>query len=196
MSQSSWKALPGYSASSFACALLLACGALRGQTMMVGATPGAEVHIFNTDSAILEAQETRKDLPCTATPVKPALGFRPQVSRRLRSQHPAEGTCGRAESAYHDLPRHAGNSSGRSGLHVAADQRSLNRGQRQGRRLPARHAWIVGEGKYHVDWLMRDRTERVCSSYWDIDANLPPKDKQVALEIRPGEVRATDTGTV
>ena len=53
---------------------------------------------------------------------------------------------------------------------------------------------MSGEGKYHVDWLMRDRTERVCSSYWDIDASLPPKDKQVALEIRPGEVTSDRHG--
>ena len=46
----------------------------------------------------------------------------------------------------------------------------------------------VGEGKYHVDWLMRDRTERVCSAYWDIDASVPPKDKQVTLDIRPNVV--------
>ena len=25
----------------------------------------------------------------------------------------------------------------------------------------------LGQGDYHVDWLMRDRSERVCSSYWD-----------------------------
>ena len=29
----------------------------------------------------------------------------------------------------------------------------------------------VGEGKYHVDWLMRDRAERICSSNWEIEAS-------------------------
>ena len=41
----------------------------------------------------------------------------------------------------------------------------------------------LGEGNYHVDWLMRDRSERVCSFYWDSEATLPPKDKQIALEM-------------
>ena len=50
----------------------------------------------------------------------------------------------------------------------------------------------VGEGKYHVDWLMRDRTERVCSAYWDIDASVPPKDKPVTLDIRPNTVLSAD----
>jgi hypothetical protein len=50
----------------------------------------------------------------------------------------------------------------------------------------------VGEGKYHVDWLMRDRTERVCSGYWDVEAEIPSKDKGMALEIAPGMIEASD----
>ena len=30
---------------------------------------------------------------------------------------------------------------------------------------------------------MRDRAERVCSFYWDMEASLPPKDKQIELAI-------------
>ena len=48
----------------------------------------------------------------------------------------------------------------------------------------------LGEGNYHVDWLMRDRSERVCSFYWDSEAMLPPKDKQIALEMSPGAVHS------
>ncbi len=33
-------------------------------------------------------------------------------------------------------------------------------------------AFDIGEGSYHIDWLMRDRTERVCSSNWDSEAAL------------------------
>jgi len=44
----------------------------------------------------------------------------------------------------------------------------------------------IGEGKYHVDWLMRDRAERVCSHSWDTDATLPVKDKQMR-SISPRE---------
>jgi hypothetical protein len=49
--------------------------AARGQTILQGSGPSGEAHLFNTDGAILESQEARKDLPCTATPVKPTLGF-------------------------------------------------------------------------------------------------------------------------
>ena len=42
----------------------------------------------------------------------------------------------------------------------------------------------LGEGNYHVDWMMRDRTESVCSSNWDMEAVLAPKDREMHLEIR------------
>jgi hypothetical protein len=41
----------------------------------------------------------------------------------------------------------------------------------------------VGKGNYHVDWLMRDRAERVCSFYWDAEASLTGKDKDIELSI-------------
>lgn len=51
----------------------------------------------------------------------------------------------------------------------------------------------VGEGKYKVDWLMRDRAERVCSNYWEVDAQLSDKDTQMALAIAAASVRQTET---
>ncbi len=42
---------------------------------MLGSGVSGKVNIFNTDLAVLEAGETRKDLACTVTPTKPALGF-------------------------------------------------------------------------------------------------------------------------
>jgi hypothetical protein len=53
-------------------------------------------------------------------------------------------------------------------------------------------AFDVGEGKYHVDWLMRDRSERVCSSSWDVEASLPPRDKQIALDIQPSSIQSVE----
>jgi hypothetical protein len=50
----------------------------------------------------------------------------------------------------------------------------------------------VGEGKYKVDWLMRDRTERVCASSWEVEAELPAKDKQIAMSLAPGAILAVD----
>jgi hypothetical protein len=54
-------------------------------------------------------------------------------------------------------------------------------------------AYDLGEGQYKVDWLMRDRTERVCASNWDVEATLPEKDKNLAMTLSAGRVAATLT---
>ena len=54
---------------------ILTTPALLAQTMIQGSGPAATVRILNTDAAVLESQEVRKDLPCTVTPMKSALGF-------------------------------------------------------------------------------------------------------------------------
>jgi hypothetical protein len=53
-------------------------------------------------------------------------------------------------------------------------------------------SFTVGEGKYHIDWLMRDRGERMCSYHWDSDANLPAKDKQMTLDIAASAIQPSD----
>src|SRR5580700_10739150 len=54
---------------------LLATAVLRAQSVIEGSGPGGLVRIFNEDSAVLEAQDPRKDLPCGVNPIKPQLGF-------------------------------------------------------------------------------------------------------------------------
>ena len=46
----------------------------------------------------------------------------------------------------------------------------------------------LGEGKYRIEWLIRDRQERVCSAYWDVEAALPSKDKNMHLMIPGGAI--------
>src|SRR5205809_5643619 len=55
--------------------ILLTPSVLFAQLAMQGSGPGGLVRIFNTDAAVLEGQEHRRDLPCAVTPIKPQLGF-------------------------------------------------------------------------------------------------------------------------
>lgn len=59
-------------------------GVIVGSTVLVCSRGWAQiplisgpgpVRIFSTDMAVLETQDTRKDLPCTVTPGKTNLGF-------------------------------------------------------------------------------------------------------------------------
>src|SRR6476620_1045886 len=169
--------------------LLLACVTLPAQTLIQGSGPGSTVRIFNTDAAVLESQDVRKDLPCTVTPVKPALGFDLKFHAGYEVNVPLRDLAGSENSLTmlfritpdnhkddpvfftqkYSVPTIEDNANGDAYLQGGFD---------------------VGEGKYHVDWLMRDRSERVCSFYWDVDANLPPKDGQLTLEVQPGVIKA------
>ena len=42
---------------------------------MQGLTSRGAVQLLSSDSAVLDLEENRKDLPCTVTSVKPMLGF-------------------------------------------------------------------------------------------------------------------------
>src|SRR3954453_23050728 len=55
--------------------LAIAAVPATAQVLMPGSAPGGSVRLFSSDAAILEAGDTRKDIPCTVAPIKPALGF-------------------------------------------------------------------------------------------------------------------------
>ena len=52
----------------------MAGGQLFAQAQLAG-SGSSDLHMMNTDLAVLEAQDVRKDLGCTVTPMKPVLGF-------------------------------------------------------------------------------------------------------------------------
>jgi hypothetical protein len=191
MSSCTVRDLPIRSLCATSCFLLLA-GAVRGQSILPGSGPGGEAHLFNTDAAVLESQESRKELPCTATSVKPTLGFDLKFHSGYEVSVPLKEIAGSQNlltmifrvtpDAHKDEPVYLSQ-------HVNVPEIEENaRGDAY-----LQGSFDVGEGKYHVDWLMRDRTERVCSSFWDIDASVPLKDKPVTLDIPPETVLSADT---
>jgi hypothetical protein len=164
----------------------------HGQSLIPTSAPNSHVNIFNTDLAVLEAGEVRKDLPCSVTPSKPTIGF------DLRFHAGYEVTIPLKEMA-----------GGENMLSIIFRVEQQNHRDQplyfvQRVRVPAieedakgdaylQGAFDVGEGQYHVDWLMRDRTERVCSSYWDSEAALVPKDRPMTLFINPGVIQPANT---
>jgi len=148
---------------------------------------GRAVHIINTDLAVLETQDVRKDLNCTVTPDKPVLGFDLRfhagfdVAIPLKDLSGSENYLtimfrvtpdGHADDAtyfsqHYNVPAIPEDAKGDADLDGAID---------------------LGEGTYHVDWLIRDRSGRVCSFYWNMDATLPAKDKQIELVMNPNHI--------
>ncbi len=174
-----------------AAAVLLA-GGLRAQTMLTSSTPDGVTHLFNADAAILESQEPRKDLPCTATQVKPTLGFDLKFHSGYEVSVPLKELSGPQNlltMIYRVTP--AGHPDEPVYMSQRVNVPEIEENARGDAYLQG--SFDVGEGKYHVDWLMRDRAERVCAAFWDMEAVVPPKDKPVTLDVPPSTVRAADS---
>jgi hypothetical protein len=159
---------------------------------MPSSAPGGSVRLFSTDAAILEAGETRKDIPCTVTPAKPFLGFDLKFHAGYEVAVPLKelaGSDNHLTMVFRVYPENKPEEAAYFSQHWSVpsiDEDAGGSAQLVG-------SFDVGEGKYRVDWLMRDRAERVCSHSWDSEATLPPKDKQMALDIEAGSVRPADS---
>jgi len=172
--------------------LLVTSAILAAQDLMPPSGPGGAVRLFTSDAAILESQETRKDLPCTVTPIKAVLGFDLKFHTGYEVTVPLKELAGpenQLTMVFKVTPEGHADEPVYFSQHINVPAIEENAGG------PAylQGTIDVGEGKYHVDWLMRDRAERICSSNWEVDANLPTKDKQMALDITPGAIQPFDT---
>lgn len=164
---------------------------MSGQNPLTGSGPGGAVRMFPTDWAILEVQEPRKDLPCTVVPIKPALGFDLRFHAGYDVSVPLKELSGPDNlltMIFRVTPENRKDEPSLFVQHVRVP--TINADASGSAYLQG--AFDLGEGKYHVDWLMRDRAERVCSSYWDAEAELAPKDKQLVLAISPEVAEASE----
>jgi len=180
--------IPLFRSAVSAVILALVAARLHSQVLM----PGGMFRLFTSDAAVLESQEIRKDLPCSLTPVKPTLGFDLKFHAGYEVSIPLKDLAGDGNqltmifrivpAIRKDDPVYLSQRVSVPNIEEDAKGDAYLQGN-----------FEVGEGKYHIDWLMRDRSEHACSAYWDIEAGLPPKDKEVALDIMPGAVQPVDT---
>jgi hypothetical protein len=160
---------------------------MQAQSQLTAA--GDRLNMMNTDLAVLETQDVRKDLPCTVAPQKPLLGFDLRFHAGYEVNVPLKelsGSENKLTIVFRVTP--GGDHKGEPvyfSQHIRVP--SIEDEARGDATLSG--MFDLGEGNYHVDWLMRDRSERVCSFYWDSEALLPAKDKQIALEMAPGAIR-------
>lgn len=169
---------------------LLAASA-PGQLVLSTSGPGAVVRIFNTDLAVLESGERRTDLPCSVTPNKPVLGFDLRFHASYEVTVPLRELAG-SENQLTILFRVTAESRPQEPVYFLQRFRVPPIEEDAKGDAYLQGAFDVGEGKYRVEWLMRDRTERVCSAFWETEAVLPPKDRQIDLAIRPGMIEQAE----
>ncbi|MBI3210025.1 MAG: acetyltransferase [Candidatus Solibacter usitatus] len=161
------------------------------QSLVSSSTQGGPVRMLNTDMAVMEMQEPRKDLPCTVTPAKAVLGFDLKFHAGYDVSIPMKELSG-SENMLTILFRVIPEKKKDDPVYLTQRVRVPSIEEDAKGDAVLHGTFDVGEGKYHVDWLIRDRSERVCSFYWDSDAQLPSKDKGIAVEIPAETVQATE----
>ncbi|MGJ5813345.1 acetyltransferase [Paludibaculum fermentans] len=162
---------------------------LLAQTVMKGANGGPS--LVGSDMAVFEAREPRKDLPCIVTPSKPILGFDLKFHSGFDISVPLKELSG-SENLLTILFRVTSNEKKEEPVYFSQKIRvpSVDADAKGDAYLQG--TFDIGEGKYQVDWLMRDRSERVCASFWDSEAALPVKDKALAMSMAANEIAASD----
>ena len=165
----------------------------NGQVLLSSSASGSALRLLNSDQAVLEAGEPRNDLPCSVVNMKPVLGFDLRFHSGYEVSVPLKELAG-SENLLTILFRVSSLDPESKGSPVyfihrmkvpAIDEEAKGDAYFQG-------GFDVGEGRYKVEWLMRDRAERVCSSFWDIESTLPPKDKKSLLRFRPGTIQQSE----
>jgi hypothetical protein len=159
--------------------------------LMHSLSAGGTVQLMGSDAAILDIGENRKDLPCTVTQVNPLLGFDLRFHSGYDILMPLKELVGDGDELtiiFRVIPDTAKDS---PSFFISKYTVPTIEADAKGDAL-LQGGFDVGEGDYHVDWMMRDRIERVCSSSWDIKATLQQKDQGMKLPISPSAVEASD----
>ncbi len=176
----------------FSCLAILCTRWACAQELIPPAEPGAPVRLLTSDAAMLESTENRKDLPCTVTPIKPVLSFDMKFHAGYDVQVPLKELAGSENQltivfgvtleGHPDSPIYFKQ-------HYAVPSIDDNAGGS----AYLQGGFQLGEGKYHVNWLMRDRQERICSFHWDSEASIPQRDRPMTVDIPAGAVQPLDS---
>jgi hypothetical protein len=165
--------------------LVAACGGVAAQSQLRGS--GGPPTLLGSDMAVLEARETRKDLPCTVTPVKPELGFDLRFHAGYEISLPLKELAG-PENLLTILFRVTSDKAKDEPVYFSQKVKVPDIEENARGEAYLQGTFDVGEGNYQIDWLMRDRAERVCASFWEHEAALPARDRTLELTMRPGTV--------
>jgi hypothetical protein len=133
------------------------------------------------DVAVLDSRAARRDLSCQIEAVKPFLGFDLRFHSYYRVTIPQRisESAGGALSVLVRVPP----TSQRQSAYFAQQVVVPN--------LPAEAKGMgmfaggfdLGSGRYGVDWIMRDRAGRACSSHWELQAKLGPHERTMPLTL-------------
>jgi hypothetical protein len=161
-----------------------------GQKLLSGSERGTQPILFPADMSVLETGEARNDLPCAATPLRPLFGFDLKFHAGyevLIPLHELAGSGNLLTILFRVTPRDQDPVYFVQRYSVPdVEENARGKASLQG-------SFDLGEGSYRINWLMRDRNERVCSANWSVEVSLPAKDKRIAVALPADTVHPSET---
>ena len=154
---------------------------------MDGVQDGGERQLLPLDAAVLDIRESRSALSCAVRPVRPELGFDLgfhsgyRVRFRLRD---LAGEGGVLTAVFRVIPE----GTGKRPAYFSQQWRIPAITADADGEVELEGAFIVGEGDYQVDWLIRDDHERVCSAYWRVSARFGRTKAAFKAALSPGSI--------
>ena len=162
-------------------------GGARGQTLIP--PEQGRVALLPSDAAVLKSEELKRDMGCSIKLVPPELGFdfSFHAGYELRiPMHELEGS-GTTLTA---IVRVAGVGSPEDPVYLSQKWEVPQIGEGASGHADLRGSFLLGEGSYTVEWLVRDRVDRYCSARWQVLAERRLKDRPVAMRLASGAVEA------
>ena len=178
----------------FAIALLLA-SACAAQVIVDPARFGSIVKA-------LERQASEKPLRCEVTPIKPSLNF----SFRFQAGYVVRVPMNQYSGSGHGwamLTRITPEGGGQQPVYLAGRVR-LPPIPNTKVEVEVGGGYLLGEGRYDVNWTLLDDAGRICRAGWHVNARLGRRERQVKLSMardtvadftlrgRPGRKRGAD----
>ena len=132
-----------------------------GQVLINTSASGGALRLLNSDQAVLEAGESRQDLPCAVVSIKPVLGFDMRFHSGYEVSLPLKEIAG-SENMLTMLFRVTPiDQDSRRPVYFTHRIKVPSIEEDAKGDTMFQGGFDVGEGKYKVEWLMRDRAERV-----------------------------------
>lgn len=173
----------------------LLCTTVAQAQILLGLNGRTNIRLIGTDEAVLEAGEQRKDLPCTVVNDKPQLGFDLRFHATYDVTIPLRELAGGENlltTLFRVTPLDKDGKRSGDPTYFTQKIRVPNVEEDAKGEVFLQGSVDLGEGRYKVEWLMRDRAERVCSSFWEVESVLPTKDRNMNLMISGGAIEPTE----
>lgn len=171
------------------CAALLFAGSLSGQERF-GAGPDRLLHILAGDRAVLSSDVNRSDLQCRVEPLEPRMDFELKFQAGYLIHVPMAELAADGErlNVLLRIRPFAAEASDAVYFTQHFDVPPIEQDAKGSVTLPGRY--VLGPGRYRIDWLMRDRAGRVCSAHWETQAASLERYEELAAAATANTIAA------